>query len=248
MTPTFQEPVADASDDDEAVHHNCRLDGCDEKFEGVHHRATHEMRHGFRYNEDGTVTHFDPNDPVPDEDAVQDLIVKVCKNEEPMNTGQIVEAVRKLVPKASSPTIKIVLQILADDKWFEIINKAEGQRGRVRKFRFLGEPVSKGEKRKPVAQAVDEKLDALTDNGDFTETAVTTLRNDGDENRVERYRELFQDLMGDLAELDSLRKALAKERTLREDAEKNLSAVTAERDSLQGKLDTLKQVFGTALQ
>lgn len=245
MTPAFQEPMADASGHDD-VQHECRLDGCGEKFEGVHHRATHEMRHGFRYNEDGTVTHFDPNDPMPDEEAVQDLIVEVCRDREPMNTSQIVEAVRKLMPKASSPTIKIVLQILADDKWFEIISRAEGQRGRVRKFRFLGEPVDK--KRKPVALAVDEKLDALTDDPGFTETAVATMRNDGDESRVERYRDLFQDLMTDLANLNDLREELSREKRLRLGAERNLELVTMERDELQGKLDTLKQVFGTALQ
>lgn len=259
MTPTFQEPVTDSTpEDDDTVYHKCRLDGCEEKFEGVHHRATHEMRHGFRYNEDGTVTHFDVNDPVPDEEAVQDLIVKVCRDAEPMNTAQIVEAVRKDTPKASSPTIKIVLEVMTDEKWFELISKVDGQKGRVRKFRFLGEPIKKSKAKKPVAQAVEEKLDELTDGG-FVETAVATIRNDGDQSRVERYHDLIQDLMKDLEELDSLRAALAKrdkehseelakERAIRADVEKNLDTVLKQRDELQGKLDTLKQVFGSALQ
>lgn len=259
MTPTFQEPITDSvPEDDDVVYHKCRLDGCEEKFEGVHHRATHEMRHGFRYNEDGTVTNFDPNDPVPDEEAVQALIVKVCRDAEPMNTAQIVEAVRKDTPKASSPTIKIVLEVMTDEKWFELISKVDGQKGRVRKFRFLGEPVKKSKAKKPVAQAVEEKLDELTDGG-FVETAVATIRNDGDQSRVERYHDLIQDLMKDLEELDSLRAALAKrdkehseelakERAIRADVEKNLDTVLKQRDELQGKLDTLKQVFGSALQ
>lgn len=243
MTPTFQEPVTDSTpEDDDTVYHKCRLDGCEEKFEGVHHRATHEMRHGFRYNEDGTVTHFDPNDSVPDEEAVQDLIVKVCQGKEPMNTAQIVEAVRKDTPKASSTTIKIVLQVLTDDGWFEYIKEPiPGQRGHTRRFRFVGEPVKRSRK-KPVAQAVDEKLDALTDDGGFTET------DDRTGSRVERYRGLFEDLQTDLAELDSLREALAREKAIRADVEKNLDTVIKQRDELQGKLDTLKQVFGTALQ
>lgn len=248
MTPTFQEPVTEpATDDDEIVYHKCRLDGCEEKFEGVHHRATHEMKHGFRYNDDGTVTNFDPSDPVPDEEQVQALIVKVCQNAEPMNTAQIVEAVRKLVPKAASPTIKIVLEVMTDDKWFELVSKVEGQKGRVRKFRFLGEPVKKSRK-KPVAQAVDEVVDKLTGDGGFMETAVATLRGETDSSRVERYQGLFQELTADLAELDSLKAELAKEKAIRADVEKNLDTVIKQRDELQGKLDTLKQVFGTALQ
>lgn len=241
MTQTFQEPVSTPADD-EVVYRKCRLDGCEEKFEGVHHRANHEMRHGFRYNEDGTVTYFDPNDSVPDEEAVQDLIVKVCQSQEPMNTAQIVEAVRKNTPKASSTTIKIVLQVLTDDGWFEYIKEPiPGQRGCTRRFRFVGEPVKRSQK-KPVAQAVDEKLDALTDDGDFTET------DDRTGSRVERYRGLFEDLQTDLAELDSLREQLAKEKAIRADVEKNLNAVIKQRDELQGKLDALKQIFGTALQ
>jgi DNA repair exonuclease SbcCD ATPase subunit len=165
-----------------------------------------------------------------------------------MNTAQIVEAVRKDTPKAASPTIRIVLQVLADERWFEVINKVEGQKGRVRKFRFLGEPTKKSRK-KPVAQAVDEKLDALTDGG-FIETAVATLRNEGDQGRVERYKQLFEELTTDLGELDALKGQLAeahanlaKERAIRADVEKNLDTVIRERDELQGKLDTLKQIF-----
>lgn len=245
MTPTFQEPVTDSvPEDDDTVYHHCRLDGCDEKFEGVHHRATHEMKHGFRYNEDGTVTNFDPNSPVPDEEAIQDLIIKVCRGQEPMNTAQIVEAVRKDTPKAASPTIKIVLQILADDRWFEIISKVEGQKGRVRKFRFLGEPAKKG-KKKPVAQAIEEKLDALTN--DVTETAET-VASDDEQSRVERYRGLMDDLFADLALIDDLKRALAAKTEVNVSLQQELDEVTRERDVLQGKLDTLKQVFGTALQ
>lgn len=247
MTTSTQEPVTSSpSHDDRDALHECRRDGCGERFEGVHHRATHEMRHGFRYNEDGTVTTFDPNDPVPDEEAVQDLIIRVCRDVEPMNTAQIVEAVRTLVPKASSSTVKIVLQILADDRWFEIISKAEGQRGRVRKFHFLGEPTRAS--RKKATQVVDEKSDSPAVETGFLSTAVATLRGDDDVHRVERYRDLFQDLMADLANLNGIREELAREKTLRLGAERNLELVTRERDELQGKLDTLKQVFGTALQ
>jgi len=250
MTTTPQEPVTGSvTPDDEGTQHECRLDGCDLAFEGVHHRATHEMTHGFRYNEDGTVTNFDPNDPVPDEEAVQALIIKVCRDVEPMNTAQIVEAVRKLAPKASSPTIKIVLQILADDRWFEIINKVEGQKGRVRKFHFLGEPVKRG-KKKPVTDITDE-VDAPADESGFIETAVAVLRNDGEDDeqsRVARYRTLMDDLFADLALMDDLKRALAAKTAANDALQLELDAVTRERDALQGKLDTLKQVFGTALQ
>ncbi len=249
MTPTFQEPkvTTPLEDDDDVVKHGCRLDGCKLEFEGIHHRATHEMRHGFRYNEDGTVTNFSPSDPVPDEEAVQELIARVCDGHEPMNQSQIVEAVRKAVPKAASPTIKIVLEVMTDEGWFDLISKVEGQKGRVRKFRFLGEPPKKNKVKKPVAQAVEEKLDALTDAG-FIETAVVAVRNDGDESRVERYRGLIQELMKDLEELDNLRKELDREKAAHADTQKNLDTVIVERNALQGKLDTLKQVFGSALQ
>lgn len=257
MTPTFQEPITDAvpADEDDVVKHECRLDGCDISFDGVHHRATHEMKHGFRYNEDGTVTQFDPNSPTPDEEETQDLIIKfherIGKDAEPLNQSQIVEGVRKATPKALSPTIKIVLQVMADEGWFEVINKVEGQKGRVRRFRYLGEPVKKARKSaKTVAQAVEEKVDALTnqDSGGFIETAVTTLRGETDGNRVERYQGLFQDLLADLEELNNLKAELAKERFLKEDLQRNLDAVIKQRDELQGKLDTLKQVFGSTLQ
>lgn len=257
MTPTFQEPTTPAveDDDDDVIQHECRLDGCELKFEGIHHRATHEMRHGFRYNEDGTVTHFDVNDPVPDEEAVQELIAKVCKDQEAMTRSQIVEAVRKAVPKASSPTIKIVLEVMTDEGWFELVTRILGNKGRHRRYEFRGEP-SKAKKKaaaKPLAMAVEEKTDDLIARGDevdggFMETAAVTLRGDADGSRIDRYRGLLNDLAADLSELDKLRTELAKERAVNADLQKNIDTVIAERDALQGKLDTLKQVFGSALQ
>lgn len=248
MTPTFQEPTVDSApvDEDEVVKHKCRLDTCDVEFEGVHHRATHEMKHGFRYNEDGTVTQFDPNAPTPDEEETQDLIVKfherLGKDAEPLNQSQIVEGVRKATPKALSPTIKIVLQVMADEGWFEVINKVEGQKGRVRRFRYLGEPVKRPRKAaKSLAEAVEAKVDALTE-----ESADRPAETE--ESRVARYHGLFQELMADVRELDTLRTLLASEQRSHADTRQELERVTAERNELQGKLDTLKQVFGTALQ
>jgi Fe2+ or Zn2+ uptake regulation protein len=250
-TPVFQEPVDSPTDEDEAVKHKCRLETCTLEFEGIHHRATHEMKHGFRVNEDGTATNFDVNSPTPDEEEVQALIVKVCEGQEPMNQSQIVEAVRKDTPKAGAPTIKIVLQILADDGWFEVISRVDGQKGRVRRFKYLGEPFKKVKKVKtPLAQAVEETIDKMVS---------TNI----DENRIERYRGLIEDLMADLAEIDDLRDQIKRmehshelvneelRRTIKErdkaladagDSEE-LARVTKERDELQGKLDTLKQIF-----
>jgi hypothetical protein len=269
MTPTFTEPViAPVEDDDDVVEHECRKDGCDEKFEGVHWRATHEMKHGFRVNMDGTVTSFDPNAPTPDEEEVQNLIIKVCRDQEPMNQAQIEEAVRTDTPTAKSPTIKIILQILTDDGWFELVKHSiEGKKGHTRRYKYLGEPVKKARKKvtKPLAEAVDETIDKLTENGGFMETAISTVRGENDQSRVERYRSLIEELLADLAEIDDLRdqikrmeqsnelleaelKRTAKER---DDAwekaktigSEELARVTAERDELQGKLDTLKQIF-----
>lgn len=256
QTPVFQAPIeapVNDDDDNEVVKHKCRLDSCDLEFEGVHHRATHEMKHGFRINEDGTATNFDANAPTPDEEEIQALIVKVCEGQEPMNQAQIVELVRKDTPKAGAPTIKIVLQILADDHWFDVITRVDGQKGRVRRFKFLGEPHKKVADRKtakPLAQAVEETVDKM----------VST---DTDENRVERYRGLIEDLMADLAEIEDLRAQIKRmkhsndlldeelRRTIKERDEalanagngEELARVTAERDALQGKLDTLKQIF-----
>lgn len=245
MTPTFQEPVVAPTETDEPVKHQCRLDTCDAEFEGVHHLATHEMKHGFRYNQDGTVTSFDPNDPVPDEEETQDLIVKFHerrgKDAGPLNQAQIVEGVRRVTPKAASPTIKIVLQVMADEGWFEVINKVEGQKGRVRKFRYLGEPVKKSRKTKTVAEAVEAKVDAMT-------AEPVTVPAETEESRVARYHSLFQELMADVRELDVLRETLSLERKSHESTRQELERVTAERNELQGKLDTLKQVFGNALQ
>lgn len=245
MTPTFQEPVVAPTEIDETVKHKCRLDTCDAEFEGVHHLATHEMKHGFRYNQDGTVTSFDPNDPVPDEEETQDLIIKFHerrgKDAGPLNQAQIVEGVRRVTPKAASPTIKIVLQVMADEGWFEVINKVEGQKGRVRKFRYLGEPVKKSRKTKTVAEAVEAKVDAMT-------AEPVAVPAETEESRVARYHSLFQELMADVRELDVLRETLSLERKSHESTRQELERVTAERNELQGKLDTLKQVFGNALQ
>lgn len=276
MTPTFQEPVMDAvetaDESDEVVKHKCRLDTCDMEFEGLHHRATHEMKHGFRYNEDGTVTQFDPNAPTPDEEETQDLIIKFHerrgKDAEPLNQSQIVEGIRRATPKALSPTIKIVLQVMADEGWFEVINKVDGQRGRVRRFHYLGEPVRKAKKTaKTVAEAVEAKVDALTsrDDGGFIETAVESLASSMDAERRARYEGLFQDLMADLREIERLKAQIERmekshelvreelRRTIKErDAalaaagnSEELERVTRERDELQGKLDTLKKALGS---
>lgn len=248
-TSAAQKPATDTSThDEEDIQHECRLDGCTATFKGVHHRAIHEMHHGFRYNEDGTVTNFDPADPVPDEEAVQALIIKACRDAKPMNSAQIVEAVRKLAPRASSSTVKIVLQILTDDKWFEHVTETvPGVKGRTQRYRFLGEPVRRGQP-KPTTQVADEKVSEKADDVDLAETAPTETEDNDPGSRVERYQGLFQELMSDLADLNALREALVRERKLREDAERSLVAVTKQRDDLQGKLDTLKQVFGDALQ
>lgn len=255
MTPTFQEPVTEAAvEDDDVVYHDCRLDGCEEKFEGVHHRATHEMKHGFRYNNDGTVTNFDPSDPVPDEEAVQTLIARVAAaNAESMNQSEIVEAVRKLSPKAASPTIKIVLEVMTDEKWFNVVTTVPGQKGRVRRYEYLGEPMRKAKKKavaKPLAVAVEEKADALVsqDDAGFMETAVATLRGETDGTRLERYQSLFGDLVADLKLLNEQTAEIKRLKDANADLQRNLDAVINQRDELQGKLDTLKQVFGSALQ
>lgn len=262
--PAPRDPI-DASMSDsssEVPRHKCRLDHCEESFLGVHHRATHEMKHGFRVNMDGTVTNFDVNEPVPDEEQVQALILKVCNGQEPMNQSQIVEAVRKDAPKAGAPTIKIVLQILTDEGWFEIVNTMvdSGTKGSTRRFKYLGEPVRKSSNKKavkPLAQAVEETVDKLI--GDDVST---------NENRVERYRGLIEDLMADLNEIDDLRDQIQRMEksnevvleSLRRVTEERDAAladvgnneelirVTQERDALQGTLDTLKKVFGSALQ
>lgn len=262
--PAPRDPMnaSTSDDDDETPRHECRLDNCKESFLGVHHRATHEMKHGFRVNMDGTVTNFDVNEPTPDEEQVQALILKVCDGQEPMNQSQIVEAVRKDAPKAGAPTIKIVLQILTDEGWFEIVNTMvdSGTKGSTRRFKYLGEPVRKSSNKKavkPLAQAVEETVDKLI--GDDVST---------NENRVERYRGLIEDLMADLNEIDDLRDQIRRMEKSNEvvleslrrvteerdaaladaGSSEELIRVTQERDALQGTLDTLKKVFGSALQ
>lgn len=258
--PAPRDPMDESTSNDETPRHECRLDNCGESFLGVHHRATHEMKHGFRINVDGTVTNFDVNAPVPDEEQVQDLILKICEGQEPMNQAQIVEAVRKDTPKAGTPTIKIVLQILTDEGWFEVVNTMieSGMRGNTRRYKYLGKPLRKssGTKTvKPIAQVVEETIDKM-------------IGDNADQSRIERYRGLLEDLMADLDEIDKLKAQIQRmeksnavvveqlRSTTEElikvqmegDKSEELARVTRERDELQGTLDTLKKVFGSALQ
>jgi hypothetical protein len=259
MTKTSVTP---GSNDDDVVEHPCRLETCTQTFTGLHWRATHEATHGFRVNEDGTVTNFDPESPAPDEEQVQDLIVEVCEGKEPMNQAQIIEAVRKVNPRASGATTKLVLQILIEDGWFErSVEQMEGSdnpKSRTRRYRFIGQPTKKSRKN-AVAEAIRENS--------FVATAVATLAEvQGAEHpqRLKRYHDVIQEMLTDLAQLNTLVEELKvereKNRTLEirltevtaerdelkvsADASEELRLITAERDELQGKLDNLKKAFG----
>lgn len=233
---------------DDTNRHTCRFGTCEDTFIGAHHRAVHEMVHGFRVNEDGTVTNFDPMSSAPDEEDLQNIIIRVCNGHEPMTVTQIVEAVRKDTPKASKAMARIVLQVLCESGWFEKsvepVNP-DNARTHTRRFRYLGKPAKVV--KPPVKKAEKTIKDQLNLVTPVVATADEEKRNEetgqGLKTSVHVHAQHLRNLLVDLETLSSVESEVIRLRENNDDLRRELDVIKADRDNLQGKLDTLKSAF-----
>jgi hypothetical protein len=245
---TEEEEMDDTLPDDGTGAYVCRVKGCTEAFNGGQGRASHERKHGVRFNHDGTTTGFDPErfGRSVTVGEVNRLVVDVLRESDGLTHGDLVEAVLSQDPTVLRDSVKAAIVRLMSKPWngHQIVkvtsNLEDGKASYSRRLHLTSVKPTPASvpPRAPVARppAVDEAIKAADAARDTTHdpSRVTVTQH------ADNLRALLTDL-GRLEQLEAgLRASSAKNRELVE----KLRVITAERDELQGKLDGLRALLG----
>lgn len=243
----------------------CRHQGCAHISRGYQGRAAHERSaHGIRVNRDGTVTTFDPSklNRRVTVGEVKRLIVDVCRDAgEPLTIGDIEQRCMTTDPTVTKAAVrdgidKLLAAPFNGFRLTKVVSRVtEGRGASFRRFTLERVTPTPSE----VAAAVSKPSTLVS--RVFQQVTGQKTQETGDVNPrttdlpdVERHAANLRALLGDLdritrlqADLEELRQGLAASSAKNHELVDRLRQVTAERDELQNKLDTLKSVFGTAL-
>lgn len=246
----------------------CRWpDGCNEVYTRIPHRGTHEMKiHGFRVNEDGSHTFFDPSGRRPTTEEVMDLALQLASGTL-LTQEDLVEAMRKVNPLISKMQGGHVVKALEEEshqnkKLMKTQIKDEQTGSSLSRYTVSSVPATpkKGGKiveetdESPVrrrairvtpgtAMTPREAAQAVpADEVDVKHLATVKELLDGLESLTELAKRLPQGGVPQDTHNQTLRE-LASARAEVARLESTLAEVTGERDEFKRQLNVLKQAF-----
>lgn len=250
---TEEEEMDDTPPEDEASEYACRVSGCTETFNGGQGRASHERKHGIRFNLDGTTTTFDPERFGRDVTVgeVNRLVIDVLQaHPDGLTHGDVVEQVLSVDPTVKRDEVKKSITRLMFKSWngHQVVkvtaNLENGVTSYSRRLHLnSARPTPANVPPRAKTTSVSGATTTLTGHQVDTERVDTPQSRD-DLTLAARHAGNLRVLLTDLDKLSRLEEGLRQSSLKNRELVDRLRAVTAERDELQGKLNGLRALLG----
>ena len=250
--PTEEEEMSeDASPGGETGSFACRVEGCTEVSSGGQGRASHERKHGIRFNADGSTTRFDPDQfgrNVTVGEVNRLIIDALTAHPEGVTHGDLVEHVLTVDPTIKRDEIKKGITRLMFKPWNGYqVNKvtASMETGDASYSRRLHlnrlKPTPADVPPRTAPQTVPTTSVPVTNESPAEATAARTR---DDLSLVTRHADNLRAVLTDLERLSRLEEGLRQSSLKNRELVEKLRVVTAQRDELQGKLDGMRALLG----